>query len=192
MSGTGPRQRAAIALSFGVQAVLMAAALALPAELSSTAGVSSSSAVAVPAPVTLLPVVAPLDNGVPPGPSIPVMVQVGAERGTWDPVSGPLVFLIESGQDVTATVTIVLPDGHSAYSLSLGLADEGPLPNPPPGLPAAGRSRLSVPALGQGTHTFTLHLGNLAPHSGTDIVMTLTQPGDQSAVSSVIAEIVTG
>jgi hypothetical protein len=188
MSGTGPRQRAAIALSFGVQAVLMAGALALPAGLSSTASVSSSSAVAVPAPVTLLPAVGPLDNGVPPGSGVPVTVQVGAELGTWDPVSGPSVFLIEPGRDMTATVTVVLPDGPPAYSLSLGLVDEGHLPGPT----WAGRSRLSVPALGQGTHTFTLHLGSLAPHSVTDILMTLTQPGDEPAASSVIAQIVTG
>jgi hypothetical protein len=61
MPGTGPRQRAAIAISFGVQAVLIAGALALPAELSTTAGAS----VAAPAPVTLLPAVSPLTSGAP-------------------------------------------------------------------------------------------------------------------------------
>ena len=187
MPGTGPRQRAVIAFSFGVQAVLIAGALAIPAELSSTVSVSSAAA-----PVTLLPAESPLSNGVPFGSIFPVTVKVGAVSSTWTPYDGPSVFLIGPGPDVTATVTLTLPDEYPVPSLSFSLADDGSLQAPAPGSAATARNLLSVPGpLIQGTHTFTLYLGNLAPRSGKDIVMTVTRPGDPSAASGVIAEIVT-
>jgi len=190
MPGTGPRQRAVIAFSFGVQAVLIAGALTLPAELSSTVSVSSSSAVA--SPVALLPVVSPLTNGVSFGSIFPVTVKIGAASGTWGPLSGPSVFLIEPGPDLTATVTLTLLDEYPVSSLSFSLTDEGSLQAPAPGSAATARNLLSAPGpVSQGTHTFTLHLGNLAPRSGEDIVMTVTRPGDPSVASGVIAEIVT-
>jgi hypothetical protein len=142
--------------------------------------------------VTLLPVVSPLSNGVPFGPIFPVTVKIGAASGTWDPLSGPSAFLIEPGPDVTATVTLTLPDEYSVPSLSFSLADEGPPQAPAPGSAATARDLLSVPGpISQGTHTFTLHLGNLAPRSGEDIVMTVTSPGNPGGASGVIAEIVT-
>jgi hypothetical protein len=194
MSGTRPRQRAAIALAFGVQAVLIAGALALPAELSSTASVSSSSAPAVPLPVTLLPVVSPLTDGAPFGPGFPVTVKIGAASATqiYPAPGGPSTFLLDPGPDVTATVTMTLPDNYWAPSLSFSLADEDPLQAPMPGSAATARNLLNVPSpLSRGTHTFTLHLGNLAPRSGEEIVMTVTRPGDGDMSTGVIAEIVT-
>lgn len=142
--------------------------------------------------MTLLPVVSPLNNGVSFGSIFPVTVKIGAASGTWGPLSGPSVFPIEPGPDVTATVTLTLPDEYSVPSLSFSLADEGSRQAPAPGSAATARNLLTVPGpVGQGTHTFTLHLGNLAPRSGEDIVMTVTRPGDPGVASGVIAEIVT-
>ena len=189
MPGTGPRQRAVIALSFGVQAVLIAGALTLPAEVSSMGVSASGSSVAVPEPVTLLPVVSPLINDrVPPGSVFPVTVKIGAASSTWTTLTAPSVFLIKPGPGMTATVTLTLPDGYYVHSLSFSATAEGPLQ----AMAATTRNLLSVPGpLSPGAHTFTLHLGNLAPQSGGDLTMTVTRPGSPGVASDLIAEIVT-
>lgn len=188
MPGTGPRQRAAIAISFGVQAVLIAGALALPAGVPATAGVSAGA----PAPVMLLPVVSPLTDGAPFPAPLSVTVKFGEQSGTWTERGGPSVFLTDPGPDVTATVTLTLADTYPVRSLSFGLADAAPRPAQAPGSWGAHRALLSVPGpISAGTYTFTLHLGNLGPQSGEDVVMTATRPGCPGGSSSVIAEVVT-
>jgi hypothetical protein len=187
MSGTGPRQRAAIALSFGVQAFLIAGALTLPAALSSAGGVSSSSSVAVPGPVTLLPVMSPL----PRGSAFPVTVTIGGTgvTGIYPAGGGPAPLLAESGTDLTATVTLTLPGARSLSSVSFTLADQRPAPASAASAPKA--LRVVSGPVGPGTHTFTLPLDSLPPRGGWDIVMTATDSGGQGGSSGVIAEIVT-
>jgi hypothetical protein len=190
MSGTRPRQRAAIALSFGVQAVLIAGALALPAHVSSTASISSSAA-AVPAPVALLPAVEPLSNSIPFQPGVSVTFKIGAVSGSWTEPGGAAVYLIEPGPDVTATVTLTLPDGYAVRGLWFTMTDRPQVQDPSSRTAAAARFLLSVPALSGGTHTFTLPLGNLAPRSGESIIMTAIRPGYPEVSTATIAELVT-
>jgi|tagenome__1003787_1003787.scaffolds.fasta_scaffold20850367_2 hypothetical protein len=186
MPGTGPRQRAAIAISFGVQAVLIAGALALPAELSTTASVS------VAAPVMLLPAVSPLTSGAPFQTGLSVTVKAGQQSGTWTEQSGPSVLLTDPGPDVTAWVTLTVPDSYPVRSLSFSLADVAPRSAQAPSTWGTRRALLNVTRpIGAGTCTFMLHLGSLGPQSGEDIVMTAVRSGAPGVASGVIAEIVT-
>jgi hypothetical protein len=197
MSGTGPRQVVAIALSFGVQAVLIAGVLAIPAEMSSTVGVSSSSAVAVPAPApeSLLPAMSPLGSGEMAGQAFPVTVSVGAtsEMYMYGSLAVPPSFQVKPGTDVTATVTVTVPVGYVLPSLSVGLAEEAPLAAAPaPGIWGSPRATVSVPGpLQAGPHSVTIDGGTLAPHSGLDVVMRTPASADVTTPGVMIAEIVT-
>jgi len=191
MSGTRPRQRAAIALAFGVQAVLIAGALVLPAQLTSTASVSSSSELA-PAPVALLPVVAPLSNGIPFQPGVSVTFKIGAVSGTWTEPRGASMYLIESGPNVTATVTVTLPPGYWVRGLWFSMTDRPHAQDSSPRSATATRFLLGVPGpVSAGTHTFTVPLGNLAPRSGENLIMTAIRPGYPEVSTGTIAELVT-
>jgi hypothetical protein len=153
--------------------------------VSSTASVSADA----PAPVMLLPVVSPLTDGGSFQTPLSVTVKFGDQSGTWTGQSGPSVFLTDPGPDVTATVTLTLPDTYPVRSLSFGLADVAPRSAQASSSWGTHRTLLTVSGpISAGTYTFTLHLGNLGPQSGEDIVMTATRPG---APGSVIAEVVT-
>jgi hypothetical protein len=188
MPGTGPRQRAAIAIAFGVQAVLIAGALALPAEQSST----SSGPAFAPAPVMLLPAVSPLTSGAPFQTGLSVTVKAGEQSGTWTEHSGPSVLLTRPGADVTVWITLTVPDSYPVRSLSFSRADVPPRSAQAPSSWGTHRTLLNVTGpISAGTYTFLLHLGTLGPQSGEDIVMTAVRPGPLGAARGVIAEIVT-
>jgi len=190
MPGTAPRQRAAIALSFGAQAVLIAGLLALPGDLSPMASVSSSSA--APTSVQLLPIASPPDNWyTPEGAAIPVTVKLGMAGFTeMYPTPGvQSLFLLEPGSDVTVTVT--LPASYSVPGLSFALCDP---PSPPGSEPVSAspcRILLNVPDVpDQGTLAFTLHVGTVSAGSDKVIDMTVSREDDPSMQSGEIAEIV--
>jgi hypothetical protein len=188
MPGTGPRHRVAIALSFVVQAVLIAGALALAAD--SSTSVSSSSV--APEAVTVVPLESPPAAGVAAPWNIPVTVKIGAAGivATY-PAPGPeSQFLLEPGSDVTATVT--LPASYSMPGLSFSLTDKSSLVGTAPSSLTVSRPLLNVPSVpGQGTLTFTLHLGALEPGRDMIVYMTVTRPYDSNMFGGVIAEIAT-
>ncbi len=186
MLGTRLSRRAVIALSFGVQAVLIAGDLSLPARPSSPAGLGT---------VRVLPIARPPGEGVTsPIIPFPVTVRVGAASTTMtypDPGVQQL-FLLRPGPDVTATVTVTLPPSGMVPGLSFTLGDKPSPQGGSPGSQPASRDLLDVPSLpAQGTLTFSLHLGSLAPGSDEVIVMTVTRQADSGMASGEIAEIVT-
>ncbi len=171
MSGTRPRQGAAIALSFAVQAALIAGILALPARSSATASMSSSGTASLTTPVT-------------------VKIGVASAVVTYPTSGAPIQFVAPPGTRVTATVT--LADRDSAPGLMFTLYGHTLAPDGE-NVSDGARTLLAVPSAAsvpsQGTHTFTLDLGDIEPYSTMDIVMTVACIGGTS--NSVIAEITT-
>jgi hypothetical protein len=171
MTGTGPRQRAVIAVSFGVQAVLIAAAFA---------------AFARPAAA---------DHASPAFPELPVPAVLGMQSVTVDvagqtgyaafPLQGTEPsFTVPAGEDVSVTVTITNPGMTWTPTASVAV-----------GYPAGGGQQVlwetgALPA-GQTTFTITVPAADLDPSGNTLLDMTETA-GKGIPFASPIADIVTG
>ena len=179
----------AIALAFGVQAILIAGVLA--ASAGSTASAPSSSAAsssAGPAAVTIVPLASPPDVGVTNLWTFPVIVRIGEAiivASYPDPGPGSR-FVVKPGSDVIAQVTV--PASYANWGLSFGLG----ITSPRTGQVGSIRSLLNVHSPQyQGTLAFTLHLGAVVPGSSLMIYLTVTYQNPSPPTDVVIAEITT-